>query len=375
MPTPCLAASTPGLVEPAHGLGGATIGELLQGAVLQGHDPHKLLEAAGIDPAILNDPAIAIGGRDFVRLVRQVQIALDDVYLGFLPQGSRLALEDERILCLLQAANLGEAIRFSVRFTNAMTPDVGAQLFPEACGALRHACAYRTIPGVNRAMLVWVRFIWIYQFFGWLIGRPLKMKGLSVSEPGNAERFDPSALFGCPVTFGAPEDMLTYDMRDLNRPLLRRSVREYQDYCATEPDWFAADIRPPDWTTRTRKAIIDLQRLGSWFPTIEQVADRVSSSPRQLRHHLSQEGENFQNLRTRLRGEAASAYLLASDLPIQEIGMLLGFSEPGSFSRHFISWAGTSPSDYRAQHIGDAGRMANASALLAERRPLRIIEP
>jgi AraC-like DNA-binding protein len=73
-------------------------------------------------------------------------------------------------------------------------------------------------------------------------------------------------------------------------------------------------------------------------------------------------------MRTRLRGELAGAYLLASDLPITEIGLALGFSEPGSFSRHFVAWAGMTPSAYRAHHIADAAKIGIATALLAERR-------
>jgi AraC-like DNA-binding protein len=356
------------------GLNGLAVRDLLQGAVIRGFDPFRMLEDAAIDAAIYGRPEAAIGGRALARLVRTIQFALDDIYLGFLPQGCRLALETERILCLLQASNLGEAIRISVRFTNAMSPDVGAALSSEPDGGLRHACAYRTVAGVDRALLVWLRFVWIYRFFGWLVGRPLTLSGAAVQNvgPAGASGFD---VLGCPVDQGVSSDALIYDVGDLTRPLIRRSAKEYQDYYANEFDWFASDFRPPDWGTRTRKAIIDLQRCGIWFPTIEQVAGRLNLTPRQLRHHLAQESDSFQHLRTRLRGDVAGAYLLASDLPIQEIGTLLGFSEPGSFSRHFIAWAGTCPSEYRASHIGDSQAIAAASALLAERRPLRIVTP
>jgi AraC-like DNA-binding protein len=356
------------------GLDGLAVHGLLQGAVIRGLDPFRILEDARIDADVYGRAEATIGGRELARLVRTIQSTLDDIYLGFLPQGCRLALETERILCLLQAVNLGEAIRISVRFTNAMAPDVGAALSPESGGGLRHACVYRTIAGVDRALLVWVRFVWIYRFFGWLVGRPLNLRGATVQSVGHAgtSGFD---VLGCPVAQGASSDALIYDVEDLTRPLIRRSAKEYQHYYANEFDWFASDIRPPDWGTRTRKAIIDLQRCGIWFPTIEQVAGRLSSTPRQLRYHLAQEGDSFQHLRTRLRGDVAGAYLLASDLPIQEIGTLLGFSEPGSFSRHFIAWAGICPSDYRAGHVGDSRAIAAASALLAERRALRIVTP
>ncbi|MGH1559754.1 helix-turn-helix domain-containing protein [Caulobacter segnis] len=50
--------------------------------------------------------------------------------------------------------------------------------------------------------------------------------------------------------------------------------------------------------------------------------------------------------------------------PVTAIGFALGFSEPGSFSRHFFAWAGMAPSAYRATHSGDAAMIAAATALL-----------
>jgi AraC-like DNA-binding protein len=98
------------------------------------------------------------------------------------------------------------------------------------------------------------------------------------------------------------------------------------------------------------------------------VAARLRTRPRRLRHDLAHEGESFQDIRTRLRGELAGAYLLASDLPIAAIGVALGFSEPGSFSRHFVAWAGMTPSAYRASLTSDSAKMRSAMSLLAERR-------
>ena len=90
--------------------------------------------------------------------------------------------------------------------------------------------------------------------------------------------------------------------------------------------------------------------------------------PRRLRQDLALEGESFQDVRTRLRGEWATAYLLASDMPITEIGFVLGFSEPGSFTRHFCAWAGITPSVYRAQFLADPAKVAAVMAYVSERR-------
>ncbi|WP_246172392.1 AraC family transcriptional regulator [Nitrospirillum amazonense] len=352
------------------GLDGEAVRQLLQGAVLKGGDPYALLRDAAIDPAVYGNARAAIDGQALVRLIRRIQFALDDVYLGFFAQGCRLALEAERLLSFLHCATLGEALRVSIRFTDAMSADVGPGITEEHGSGLQHICKYQTIPGVNRDILVWIRFVWIYQFFSWLIGRPLVLRGLSIRGPRPIQEngFDRFALFRCPVQFDAPVDALSYDWDDLAVRLVHSSIKEYDDYYASEPDWFDIPDRGPTWRERTRQVLIDFQRAGLWSAPVEVVAARLRTRPRRLRQDLSLEGECFQDMRTRLRGELAAAYLLASDLPITEIGLTVGFSEPGSFSRHFYAWAGMTPSAYRTEYMADAAKVGAATVLLKDRR-------
>lgn len=101
---------------------------------------------------------------------------------------------------------------------------------------------------------------------------------------------------------------------------------------------------------------------------MQEVARHLNVNARRLRLDLAGEGESYRDIRTNLRGELAGAYLAASDISIQDIGTLLGFSEPGSFTRHFASWAGLSPSAYRGERSGNPTIYAAATALLNERR-------
>jgi len=53
----------------------------------------------------------------------------------------------------------------------------------------------------------------------------------------------------------------------------------------------------------------------------------------------------------RHRAERAATLLLATDLPVGEIGARVGWSDPNYFARRFKSAFGASPSAYRLQHI------------------------
>ncbi|WP_345633213.1 AraC family transcriptional regulator [Rugosimonospora acidiphila] len=52
----------------------------------------------------------------------------------------------------------------------------------------------------------------------------------------------------------------------------------------------------------------------------------------------------------RLRNSRARELLVATDLPIAEVGRSVGYSDPFYFSRQFHSINGTSPSDFRAHY-------------------------
>jgi AraC-like DNA-binding protein len=350
------------------GLDGIAVERLLGGAVIRGQNPQELLRHAGIDPRVYGDPHAAIDGRALSRLIQQIQLALDDAFIGFMAERCRLALDLERTLAYLHCETFGESIRVSIRFTQALSEDIGPQLIEDGWGA-KHVCVYHTIDGVDRDIFVWFRFVWIFQLFSWLVGRPLRLRGVQVrgARPVQPNGFDRFALFGCPIRYEAPFDALFYERSDLNARLIHGTLAELQEYYASNPDWFATPSGRTTWRARTEHALVEFQRAHNWSAPIEAVAERLRSRSRRLRRDLAREGESFQQIRSRLRGELAAAYLLVTDLPITEVGYRVGFSEPGSFTRNFAEWAGMTPSQYRARYKPDGARLAAASMLLSER--------
>jgi len=350
------------------GLDGVAVEQLLYGALIRDHDPREILCRAGIDPSVYGDANRSIDGRAFFRLIQHIKLALDDAFIGFMAERCRLALDQERTLSYLHCETFGESIRASIRFTQALSEDIGPQLIEDGRGA-KHVCVYHTIDGADRDIFVWFRFVWIFQLFSWLIGRPLRLRGVQVraSRAVQPNGFDRFALFGCPVKYDAPFDALFYDRRDLSARLIHGTLGEYQEYHASNPDWFATPTGRTTWRARTEHALVDLQRSHNWSAPIEAVAERLRSRPRRLRRDLALEGESFQQIRTRLRGELAAAYLLVTDLPVTGVGYRVGFSEPGSFTRNFIDWSGMTPSAFRALYKPDTARMAAATMLLSER--------
>lgn len=89
------------------------------------------------------------------------------------------------------------------------------------------------------------------------------------------------------------------------------------------------------------------RRIGHGDVSLEAVAHEMQMSPRMLQSHLATEANSFVRLVQTTKQELAEDYLRESDLPLNEIAQLLGFSELSAFSRAFQRWFGQPPSAVR----------------------------
>jgi AraC-like DNA-binding protein len=80
---------------------------------------------------------------------------------------------------------------------------------------------------------------------------------------------------------------------------------------------------------------------------MQQVATSLHMTTRTLRRKLLEEGTNFQQLKDNIRRDIAIQYLSRPDMSIATIGQILGFCEPGAFTRAFKKWTKMAPSTYR----------------------------
>jgi AraC-like DNA-binding protein len=77
--------------------------------------------------------------------------------------------------------------------------------------------------------------------------------------------------------------------------------------------------------------------------TMAAIASRLGVSRQSLFRKLKAEGTTFEEVLDVLRHKLALRYLNGDGLSVKETAFRLGFSEPGSFSRAFKRWTGTSP--------------------------------
>lgn len=83
--------------------------------------------------------------------------------------------------------------------------------------------------------------------------------------------------------------------------------------------------------------------------TLEEVAQRIATSPRQLQRVFTEHaGQGFRSYLRQLRLTNAAELLVGTDLSVGEIADAVGYGDASQFTKAFRRVYGTSPSRYRA---------------------------
>ena len=186
---------------------------------------------------------------------------------------------------------------------------------------------------------------------GLLLGRahqPTRIL-LNYERPDYADRQE--ARFDCRVEFEQPCCEYRFDVNELREPLAtadantakvcEASCRKLLNQMEIEEDIIS------------RVCHLLLSTPGE-FPKLDAVAQKLSLGARTLRRRLNELGTSYQNILDDVRRELAIEYLRTTNLTLQEVAELLGYSEVTNFRRAFMRWVELSPYQYRKQMMAPA---------------------
>lgn len=88
--------------------------------------------------------------------------------------------------------------------------------------------------------------------------------------------------------------------------------------------------------------------------SLESVAKALCLSTRTLHRRLEEHGRSFREVVGEVRHARAEAYLQSPAISLAEVAFLLGYSEQSTFQHAFKRWAGVTPGEFRARHLGGA---------------------
>lgn len=174
---------------------------------------------------------------------------------------------------------------------------------------------------------------------------------LSVHLPHSplSPRADYVRYFGCTAHFAQPAAGFTIRSVDLRRRLQRNDGIHVA--AVTELAGLVdGSLRPvAQAVTQIAKTLIP-----TGVVTIGVIADHMGMHPRALQRRLASEDTTFATLVDKVRRETAERYLRDTDINLDHLTRLLGYSEQSVLTRSCQRWFGCSPTAYRARHAADA---------------------
>lgn len=243
---------------------------------------------------------------------------------------------------LIASGTLREAFERMVRYFRLVTDAADLKLVREP-QAYRFEVDYA--PGAEPAQESVDAFISLaLRFCRSQLGREFAPLRLSLRRPPppQAERY--TALFRCPVEFGAGRIAIWFAPDAFERPLpdANAELARHNDEVVLR---YLARFDRDNTGARVRAALIELLPGGE--PSAQKVAESLHFSLRSLQRKLAEEDTSFEQLLQQTRHELARSYLQNPRYSIGEITFLLGFTDASAFARAFRRWDGGTPSEFR----------------------------
>jgi len=178
--------------------------------------------------------------------------------------------------------------------------------------------------------------LWVMRHFCGDAWYPAEVR-LSRARPNDPAPYE--TFFGAPIRFDSSMDCLVFSRHWLNQSVTPHSL-DGGSRRHTHAPW--------DFPDRIQHEIA--VRIGLASLTATEIAVAVGLSRRGLDRKLAASGTTFRKLLDELRYARARRLLAASNVPLADISLALGYTEPSAFSRAFRAWSGVSPQHWRESH-------------------------
>jgi AraC-like DNA-binding protein len=310
----------------------------------KGIDPRPLFKNAKLDPAKLGDGNARYKVEKIYTLWALVEEITEDPCIG-LEIGKHWNITTFHALgvAFLASGSLKEGIGRVSRYARLVNNAVNVALSQE--GPYYHFTFFSKAephfahPVANDAsqvaLLKMCKMLWGQEF------RPLEVHAFGPPTSCSAKL---ESHFECACIPGAEKNFWILDRHDVEKslPTGNPELAQLNEQLAIK---YLTTIDKQDIVSRAKHTISEL--LPSGDITEALVAQALNMSVRSLQRHLAAESLSFSSLLNSIREELAETYIRNSQLSINEISYLLGFSEPASFTRAFRRWQGTTPSARR----------------------------
>jgi AraC-like DNA-binding protein len=246
----------------------------------------------------------------------------------------------------LSSMNFRQTMRFAVKYQELATPIVEISFKEEGDQAILTIVPipHRRIDASLYKFVVELQFGSFMSLSRDVIGQSFAARELHVSyrPPGDAQTYP--TVFECDVLFSWPENSIVFDAAWLDgEPKLGNEITYSMMLTLCDKLLEEMQLHVGSSAEVRKNLLANLKRPMSF----NAVAGRLHMSTRTLRRNLHDENMSFRKLRDELKMHVAIKYLRDTDLTIDDMAHVMGFSDSANFRRAFQRWTKGSPLEFR----------------------------
>ena len=311
-----------------------------------GIEPSKILHRAGIDASLLSQPDAQISYQQDTAFVRAMLEEIADPALGF-KAGERLNLSAFGNVGLAAATcnTVQEAIEFFLQYMPISYTYFTVSFHKTGSNAVLQFSDMHNL-GALKAFYIERDFAFAAISTRAMYPRSTKEKKFKAihfdfSRP--CKKLCYEDLYECPVLFEQKHNAILFDASYLERKLLQANPLTHQ-LLAQQCEKQSRELANQQTYTHKIQKLIQ-QEEG--IPSLENIAQRLHTTSRTIRRKLKVENASFQELANKELSKKAIYHLENSRFSIEQIALLLGYSEAASFIHAFKRWTGKAPKAYQ----------------------------
>ena len=323
---------------------------VLQGAARSGADIPALLAETGIPRSLLDDPDARIERETFIRLMLSVMQQTEDEFLGF-GQGrkSKPGTFSMMAHAVINCSSLEKAVLRGLKFYQLFDLEVRCDLVRKDDMAELRVFAH---PRLDFREVIIESLIFLeLRFMSWLVGKAIEPELIQLDFSRAQHDDEYRSLFNCPVEYDCDVSRVVFKRDYLELPLVQNELSLSKFLKESLAQLLDGNIHNVGLPAQIR-AIIS-KEYGNNFPDFSEICEKLNMTPQTLRRRLKEANTSYQEIKDNIRKDASIYYLSKPDLSIDEIALLMGFSEASSFHRAFKKWTSKTPSVYRREHFGE----------------------
>lgn len=311
----------------------------------EGVRPHQVLDGTGLSENDLNDSKTFLTIDQLIRVYANIAEASNNPTIGLL-QGQQILPHHHGVwgYAMQTAADLGQSIRIFNKYFDVAGP-IARQILKINSKEARWITEGVLALEPARRVGVEEMISGNYTLLMHLSDGKFKLKELSLDYPRPVGYEAYEKLFQCPVHFDQGVIEMRFDISMLGLKLIyadEETERVCEQRCMQLLERLGS--KGNNIVDQVRRIIYESSCDSR---DVETVASKICLSPRTLRRYLKNEGTTFMLVLNEVRCALSTDYLKETQLSIDEIAYLLGYSETSNFRRAFKQWMGKSPSNYR----------------------------